>query len=143
MYKKQYGAQFPGPVWKTHRDSFDIARLVRPVDGEDVVVDGWQLNGLCRRKDIDTLFYAGFMADLCVVNVPGAIREMANRFKYRCVVLRDCTTAYEFQDTYEGRWMNLAAVRLIETDLGDSAASVDFVGGCEALPENSGKLRGD
>ena len=105
-------------MWVTHTDAFDIARAVRPQEGEPVVTDGWQLNGLCRRRDIDTLIYVGFMADLCLVNTPGAIREMAGKFAYRCVVLRDCTTAYEFADTHEGGYMTRAAIRLVETSLG-------------------------
>jgi nicotinamidase-related amidase len=126
-YRHQYGPDYPGPVWETHADKFDIAEAVRPLPDEDLFLDGWQLNGLCRRLDIDTLFYMGFMADLCLVNIPGALREMANRFRYRCIVLRDCTTAYEFADTFEGNWMNFAAIRLIETDLGYSASGQDFV----------------
>jgi len=117
----QYGADFPGPVWETHRDSFDIARAARPLGDEPVVLTGWQLNGLCRRRDIDTLFYVGFMADLCLMNVPGAIREMSSRFGYRCVVLRDGTTAYEYPDTSDDRSMTRAAIRLVETDLGYSS----------------------
>ena len=132
QWRDQYGSDFPGAVWETHAERFDIAEAVRPLPNESVVVDGWQLNGLCRRLDIDTLFYVGFMADLCLVNVPGAIREMANRFRYRCVVLRDCTTAYEFHDTYEGRWMTRAAIRLIETDLGYSASSQDLIAAAKA-----------
>jgi nicotinamidase-related amidase len=124
---EQYGADFPGPVWETHADQFDVAEAVRPLPNENVVVDGWQLNGLCRRMDIDTLFYAGFMADLCLMNIPGAIREMFATFGYHCVALRDCTTAYEFADTYEGQWMTRAAIRLLETDLGYTASSEDFI----------------
>jgi len=127
QWADEYGEAFPGPVWVTHKEKFDIAEAVRPKDDEPVVTDGWQLNGLCRRRDIDTLLYVGFMADLCLVNIPGAIREMSGKFGYRCVVLRDCTTAYEFQDTHEGRWMTRAAVRLIETGMGYSATSEDFI----------------
>jgi len=122
----QYGQDFPGPVWETHAEEFDIAEAVRPLADESVVVDGWQLNGLCRRMDIDTLFYAGFMADLCLMNIPGAIREMFATFGYTCIALRDCTTAYEFADTHEGKWMTRAAIRLLETDLGFTASSRDF-----------------
>lgn len=131
--RKQYGEDYPGPVWETHADTFDIAEAVRPRPDESVVVNGWQINGLCRRKNIDTLFYVGFMADLCIVNIPGAMREMTNRFGYRCIVLRDCTTAYEFADTYRGRWMNLAAIRLIETDIGYSTLSGQFVSACATM----------
>ncbi len=130
QWQHEYGEEFPGPVWLTHKDQFDIARPVRPLDSELVVLDGWQLNGLCRRRDIDTLFYVGFMADLCLVNVPGAIREMSSKFGYRCVVLRDCTTAYEFADTREHGCMARAAIRLIETGLGYSAVSDDFIAAC-------------
>lgn len=131
QWRDQYGLDFPGPVWETHSDSFDIAEALRPLPDEGVFLDGWQLNGLCRRMDIDTLFYVGFMADLCLVNIPGALREMSTKFRYCCVVLRECTTAYEFADTYEGRWMTYAAIRLIESDLGYSASSRDFIAACE------------
>ena len=130
-FREQYGEEFPGPIWETHADTFDIAEAVRPSLSEEVVVDGWQLNGLCRRLDIDTLFYSGFMADLCLMNIPGAMREMFTRFGYTCIALRDCTTAYEFADTYEGRWMTRAAVRLMETDLGYTASGGDFIAALE------------
>ncbi|MFC1714602.1 hypothetical protein ACFL6S_13125 [Candidatus Poribacteria bacterium] len=131
MWNDEYGPDFPGPVWVTHKDKFDIAESVCPLPDEPVLVNGWQLNGLCRRMDIDTLLYVGFMADLCLMNIPGAIREMAMKFKYRCIVLRECTTAYEFTDTYEGNWMTLAAIRLIESALGYSASSRDFITACK------------
>ena len=131
MWRDEYGEDFPGPVWVTHKDKFDIAEAVRPLSDEYVFLNGWQLNGLCRRMDIDTLFYVGFMADLCLVNIPGAIREMAMKFGYRCVVLRECTTAYEFADTCEGGWMTRAAIRLIESGLGYSASSGDFITACK------------
>ena len=130
LWGDEYGPDFPGPVWVTHTDRFDIAETVRPLPDEPVFLNGWQLNGLCRRMDIDTLFYVGFMADLCLVNIPGAIREMSSRFRYSCVALRECTTAYEFADTYEGGWMTHAAIRLIESGLGFSASSRDFIRAC-------------
>lgn len=133
QWQDEYGPEFPGCVWQTHRDSFNISELVRPVGDEPVVVNGWQLNGLCRRMDIDTLFYAGFMADLCLLNVQGAVREMANKFKYRCVVLRDCTTAYEYTDTVAGGWMTKAAIRHVEADLGYSASAEEFIGAVSKL----------
>jgi len=127
IWAKEYGADFPGPVWVTHRDQFDIARAVRPIDGEPVLVDGYQLNGLCRRGDIDTLIYAGFMADLCLLNIAGGIREMVRKFGYRAVALRDCTTAYEYPDTVGDQIMNRAVMRHIETDLGYTADGADLI----------------
>jgi nicotinamidase-related amidase len=138
MWEAEYGADFPGPVWKTHTDTFDIAKAIRPLPEEAVFIDGWQLNGLCRRRKIDTLIYVGFMADLCLVNIQGASREMTHKFKYRCVVLRDCTVAYEFAETVEGNWMTFAAVRLIESSMGYSGASDDFIAACQDV---SGRKR--
>ncbi|MHC4227041.1 MAG: isochorismatase family protein [Planctomycetota bacterium] len=130
MWETEYGTNFPGPVWKTNAEKFGIAKSLRPLSDEAVFLNGWQLNGLCRRKKIDTLLYVGFMADLCLVNIPGAIREMSHKFKYRCVVLRDCTTAYEFAETVDGNWMTFAAIRLVESSMGYSATSDDFISAC-------------
>jgi len=136
MWETEYGTNFPGPVWKTHTEKFDIAKSIRPLPDEAVFLNGWQLNGLCRHKKIDTLFYVGFMADLCLVNIPGAIREMSHKFKYRCVVLRDCTMAYEFAETVNGSWMTFAAIRLIESGMGYSATSDDFISACHKTMTN-------
>jgi nicotinamidase-related amidase len=131
IWSHEYGDNYPGPVWVTHPEKFDIARDVRPADDEAVFLTGYQLNGLCRRKDIDTLFYAGFMADICLLDVSGALREMANKFRYHCVALRDCTTAYEYEETHNEGWMTFAAIRRVEQDMGYSALSGDFVAACE------------
>jgi len=129
-WKREYGENYPGPVWKTHTKEFDIAKLLKPLPDESVFVTGWQLNGLCRRENISVLIYAGFMADLCLLNIPGAIREMTNTFHYNCVVLRDCTTAYEYEETIEGKWMTFAAIRLVESEFGYSATAEDFINTC-------------
>ena len=131
IWRHEYGEDYPGPVWRTHPDKFDIASDVRPRSNEAVLLTGHQLNGLCRRHDIDTLFYAGFMADICLLDVSGALREMANKFRYRCVALRDCTTAYEYAETHEREWMTFAAIRRVEQDMGFSALAADFIKACE------------
>jgi hypothetical protein len=137
QWDAEYGTSFPGAVWVTHADSMDIARAVRPTPEEHVVTNGWQINGLCRRQGIDTLIYAGFMADLCLTNIPGAMREMAGTFRYTCVALRDCTTAYEFFDTHEGNWMTRAAVRLIETGMGFTITSDQFIASCSSTAKSA------
>lgn len=139
QYLDLFGPDFPGAAWDTHPEEFDIARTVRPAEGEPVVTNGWQLNGLCRRMDIDTLFFCGFMANVCLINSSGAVREMADRFGYRCVVLRDCTTAYEYEDTHERMEMTRAAVRLIESGMGYSVSSGDFIGAALAAAGEKGE----
>ena len=132
-WSREYGENYPGTVWETHSDEFDIAKIIRPLPDEDVVVTGWQLNGLCRRNNISVLIYAGFMADLCLLNIPAAIREMTRTFKYNCIVLRDCTTAYEYEETHEGKWMTFAAIRMIETEFGYSATAEEFINASQRL----------
>ena len=59
--------------------------------------------------------------------VAGAMREMVGRFKYRCIALRDCTTAYEYADTVDEQVMNRAVMRHIETALGYTADGADLI----------------
>ena len=131
-FEDEYGPGYPGPLWETDAEKFNISTAVRPTPEEMVYLNGWQLNKLCRSAGIDTLFFAGFMADLCIVNIPGAIREMYTRFGYPCVVLRECTTAYEFHDTKATHGMTTAAIRQVETDLGYSVSAKDFINGCRS-----------
>ena len=131
IWDTEYGPNYPGPMWEIYPNEFDIAKAVRPLPNETVFTTTEQINGICRRKGIDTLVYVGFMADICLVGQPGAIEEMSNKYRYRCIVLRDCTTAYEYPETYEGKWMKFAAIRNIETRLGFSATAKDFIAACE------------
>jgi nicotinamidase-related amidase len=140
-HQELLGRDFPGAVWETHSEIFDISQSVKPLSDDYVFLNGWQLNGLCRRLDIDTLFYCGFMANICLLEIPGALREMATRFNYQCVVLRDCTTAYECADTVDGNWMTSAAIRVIEQGLGYSASSRDFIAAAERYQHDRNRKR--
>ncbi len=63
---------------------------------------------------------------------------MFTTFGYTCIALRDCTTAYEFTDTYDGKWMTRAAIRLLETDLGYTASSDDFIAAISKVIRSQG-----
>ena len=41
-WNREYGENYPGPVWKTHTKEFDIATLLKPLPDESVFVTGWQ-----------------------------------------------------------------------------------------------------
>ncbi|MBT3374815.1 MAG: hypothetical protein HN742_02130 [Lentisphaerae bacterium] len=122
----RYGGHFPGHVADTHRDVLDIAASCRPYGNEPVVVDGWQTNQWCREHDIDTLLYVGFVANFCVLDSPGGIREMATRFNYRVVLLTDATTAHEFPDTVEGEQMAFFVARQVQYRFGFTALADDL-----------------
>ena len=129
----RFGPGWPGAVWETHPDSFNISKSVRPRVDENVVLDGWQLSGLCRRMDVDTLIFAGFMANICLLHVPGAMIEMAHKFRYNCVALRDCTVAHEVGTTWDDGTLTKAALHYIEISLGGSMVSGSFLEACAQL----------
>jgi len=87
----------------------------------------YQHRGCTALRGTRSLTISRVMADLCLLNIPGALREMSARFGYRCVILSDCTTAYEFPDTLKDRAMTKAAIRLVETDLGYSTSADEFI----------------
>ena len=131
-YAKSYGPSFPGGVWETHPETFDIARAVRPQAEDGVILTTWQLDHLCRKRGIDTLLYVGFMTDYCIMGSPGGIEDMCG-LGYRCIILRDCTTAHEYADTIETGSMTKAALRRIEYAYGWSALSEDVIQACRRL----------
>lgn len=122
----RYGNGFPGHVADTHRETLDIAASCRPHDDEPVVAGGWQTNQWCREHDIDTLLYVGFVANFCVLDSSGGIRDMATRFSYRVILLTDATTAHEFPDTVEGERMKFFVVRQVQYRFGFTALADDF-----------------
>ena len=128
-WRKKFGPDWPGPVWETHGDQFDIAQAVRPAPNDYVFIYAEQLDDLCRRHGIHTLVYMGFMADVCLLNSPGAVRDMFG-LGYRCIVLRDCTTAHEFPETVGDWTMNRATIQKFEYEWGWTTDSVQFIEAC-------------
>lgn len=130
-YAKSYGPSFPGAVWETHPDMFDIARAIRPQAEDGVIITTQQLDRLLRRRGVDTLLYVGFMTDYCIMGSPGGIESMTG-LGYRCIILRDCTTAFEYADTIATNMMTKAAIRRIEYAFGWSGTSADIIKACRA-----------
>lgn len=117
------------PEWK----NLDVAEPVKPVDGDVLVVATEQFDDWLRSRAIDTLLYTGFSANLCILDSPAAIKAMAG-LGYRCVILREATTAVEFPETLESRSHTVNAIRYIEAWCGYSASARDFRAACaEAL----------
>lgn len=114
-------------------ENLDIAPGVRPLPEDYVVTHGTQLNRILRGLGIWNLVYVGFATDLCLIDVPAAMKEMAMRFNYRCVLLRDCTTTVEQPDTVQDLLRTRLALRQVEYVLGYTATSEDFVSACRAF----------
>jgi nicotinamidase-related amidase len=110
----------------------DIAAPLKPTDGETMIVTTDQFDRWLRERGIDTLVYAGFCTNLCILDSPAAMRAMAGR-GYRCVLLRDATLAVEFPDTIDDRTNTRVALRYIEAWVGYTASTADFVRACDEV----------
>lgn len=55
------------------------------------------------------MFYAGFAANICVQRRDYGVWAMLDR-GYNIVLLRDCTTAIEHAETWDGMWLTRSSI---------------------------------
>lgn len=110
----------------------DIARAVYPQPGEQLVVTGPQFDRLLRERGIVNLVFTGFATNLCILDSPAAMKEMA-AFGYRCLLIRECTLAVEFKDTVAERLNTKVASRYIEAWVGSTIGLDDYLCACAAV----------
>jgi len=109
-----------------------IPEVVKPLDGEFIVATGEEMNEILRQKEVLNLIYVGFATNMCLLNKPGALLEMAHRRGYRTIVLRECTTAMENRKTLPGLLMTEVFLQWIEMmALAYTASYRDFIRACE------------
>jgi nicotinamidase-related amidase len=114
--------------WEGWKD-LDFAEPLRPLPGEIIVISTEQWDDWLRKKGIDTLIYAGFATNLCILDAPGGMRQMAP-LGYRCIILREATLAVEFPETLAQRLQTQATLRHIEAWVGYTAGCQDFLRAC-------------
>ncbi len=83
-----------------------------------------ELESALRNAKVKNLIAVGFDANICLkyTLVDALYRN------FRIVVLRDCVRTMEFPETESGNWANFMAIRHIETAIGYTSTSVDFIG---------------
>ncbi|MBM4049503.1 MAG: isochorismatase family protein [Planctomycetes bacterium] len=81
------------------KDRTFIPKVVEPRPDEFLIATGAQMNQILAERKILNLIYVGFATNMCLLEKPGAVREMAHQRWYRTIVLRDCTTAVEHAET--------------------------------------------
>lgn len=111
--------------WEGWKD-LDFAEPVRPLESETLVVTTAQWDAWLREKGIDTLIYVGFCTNLCIMDAPGGMRQMAP-LGYRCIILREATLAVEFPETLAQRTHTEVSLRFIEAWVGYTASNQDFL----------------
>ena len=86
---------------------------------------GTQLDTLLRNLGIKTLIAVGFATNACVHTT---LTEAMYR-NYRVVLLRDCTAGMECDDTYKEMTLTNTFIRFIETHVGFTSTSEEFLRG--------------
>ena len=91
------------------RDTRGIMDFLGPEPDDFVVATGAQLHRLCRHQGLVHLFYAGFAANICVQRRDYGVWAMLDR-GYNIALLRDCTTAIEHSETWDGMWLTRSSI---------------------------------
>jgi len=80
-------------AWRRIRQALDVAACVRPEPSDYIVTQSEQIEALLEQRRILNLLYVGFLLNICLLEKPGGVLRMRNR--YRTILLRDCTAASE------------------------------------------------
>jgi len=108
------------------RPSQDIPTPLQPVDGDLVISSGSMIHRLMKERGIRVLVYCGFATNMCVIDKPGAIRDMHDR-GYLPIVIRDATTGTENAETVDGLWITHAFIDQVEMMWGYSVTTDEFL----------------
>lgn len=111
--------------WKAMR----ILSSCEPEEGDQVILTGAQLDRICRSRGIRNLVYAGFAANMCILDSPAATREMLG-LGYRVFLIREATLAVEYPDTFPERLMTRAALEYFQQVIGDTLCLAQFLEAC-------------
>ncbi len=126
-------------AWKEPNDVLSISDVIAPAPGDFLVkkqlYSGFfetHLDSLLRRLDARNLVAVGFESQVCL----GTTVTDAMYRNYRVWVLRDAIATAEWPETLEGHWANFMAVRFIETHVGLTCTTDQWVQACQACQAN-------
>ena len=123
-------------AWREPSEVLYISDAVAPT-GDDFLVkkqhySGFfdtQLDSLLRSLNVHNIVAVGFESQVCL----GTTLTEAMYRNYQVVVLRDAIATAEWVETAEARWANFVALRFIETHVGFSCTTEQWVRACAAL----------
>lgn len=130
-WRQEHQYRFRTEEWITNyyeriRPDQDIPAPLQPVDGDLVISSGEMMHRLMRERGIKVLFYCGFATNMCLIDKPGAIRDMQGR-GYLPIVIRDATTGTENAETVDGLWITRVYIDQIEMLWGYSVTTEEFL----------------
>ncbi len=117
-------------AWSEPNEVLGHSKILAPEEGEVLIkkqmYSGFfetELDSVLRNSGIKNLVMVGFDSSICLKYT--AVDAMVRN--YRLVVLRDCIRTSEYPETEAGGWANFMAVRHIETVLGYTSTSEEFI----------------
>jgi nicotinamidase-related amidase len=121
--------------WQEPNDVLAFSKVIAPEEGDYLIekqlYSGFfetQLDSLLRSLDARNLVCVGFDSRICLATT---VLDAMYR-NYRVVVLRDGIGTIEERETEPERWANFLATRFIETNVGYTATSQDWISACES-----------
>ncbi len=127
-------------AWRPPTEALAYPEVIEP-DDDDIVVSkqlysGFfetHLDSLLRSRDVQTLVLVGFDSRICLA----ATATEAMYRNFRVIVIRDATHTFEFPETSEAGTANFLAIRYIESSVGYTCTTQEFVEACEAARAGS------
>lgn len=123
-------------AWKPPTPILEHSRIIEPGPDEPLVrkqmYSGFfetHLDSVLRGYGARNLVVVGFDSRICL----GTTVVDAMYRDYRVIVLRDATYTKEYPETEEGQWANWMAIRFIESNVGYTATTDEFIAACEAV----------
>jgi nicotinamidase-related amidase len=128
-------------AWAPPTPILEFASVIAPEPDEPVVskqlYSGFfetHLDSLLRSLGARNLVVCGFETGICL----GTTVTEAMYRNYRVVVLRDATHTTEYPETEAEGWANFLAIRFIESNVGYTATTADFIEACEHVSTSEG-----
>jgi ureidoacrylate peracid hydrolase len=128
-------------AWREPNAILAHSKIIAP-DDQDVLIPKQMYSGFfetsldstLRNRGITNLVMVGFDSRICL----GTTAVDAMYRNYRVIVLRDSVRTMEFPDTRDGEWANFMAIRQIETNVGYTSTSDEFLAACGGIDPGSG-----
>lgn len=107
-------------------EQWRIAPEMEPQQGDVVVRTGEELHHILERRRILWLFYAGFAANVCMLNRDYGMKAMSGR-GFEIILIRDATTGIEAAHTCESLRQTEAAITIAESKIGFSVSTAELI----------------
>jgi nicotinamidase-related amidase len=125
-------------AWKEPTDVLRHSKIIAPEPSDFVIkkqhYSGFfetHLESLLKELGARNLIAVGFNSFICL---HATIMDALYR-NYRVIALRDAIGSHEYPETQEGRWVNWLAVRFIESNVGYTSTTQEFIAACKSAAE--------